>query len=61
MSGEYRPKKGDRVTWRGQPGTVVDDYWRDRDRFSVLIDGDHEPLDFGAEALRLLPVVKDKA
>ena len=50
----YTPKKGDRVTWRGKPGEVVDDYWAHRDRFSVLFDGDREPLDFGAEALRLV-------
>lgn len=46
-----QPRKGDRVVWRGKAGTVVDDYWKDRDRFSVLFDGSREPLDFGAEAL----------
>lgn len=46
------PQKGDRVQWRGKPGTVTDDYWRHRDRFSVRFDGDHHDLDFGAEALR---------
>lgn len=46
------PKKGDRVVWRGKSGTVVDDYWKDRDRYSVLFDGESEPLDFGAAALR---------
>lgn len=50
----WEPKKGDRVTWRGKPGTVTDDYWRQRDRFSVLLDGASEPLDFGATALRPL-------
>lgn len=52
--GIERPKKGDRVTWRGKVGTVVDDYWKDRDRYSVLFDGSSEPLDFGAGALKIL-------
>jgi len=51
----YTPKKGDRVTWRDHAGTVIDDYWRDRDRYTVLLDGDEVPLDFGAEALKLIP------
>ena len=52
----YEPKKGDRVKWKHYVGTIVDDYWRDRDRYSVLFDGDKEPLDFGAEALsRIMP------
>lgn len=53
--GAYQPKRNDRVTWRGHPGTVIDDYWRDRDRYTVMLDGDGVPLDFGAEALRLIP------
>lgn len=44
--------KGARVEWRGKPGVVVDDYWRHRDRFSVLFDGASVPLDFGADSLR---------
>lgn len=51
----WRPRKGDRVQWRGKAGTVTDDYWSHRDRFSVLFDDSIMPLDFGAEALRLLP------
>jgi hypothetical protein len=46
-------RKGVRVEWRGKPGVVVDDYWRHRDRFSVLLDGASVPLDFGADSLRL--------
>lgn len=55
----FQPVKGERVTWRGMRGTVVDDYWRDRDRYSVLFDGAMQPLDFGAEALRRLPTERD--
>lgn len=46
----YQPKKGDRVQWRGQAGTIDDDYWRHRDRFTVRFD-DGSESDFGAEAL----------
>jgi len=49
---EYKLKKGDRVAWRDHLGTVVDDYWRDRDRYTVLLDGNDAPLDFGAGALK---------
>lgn len=48
-------KPGVRVQWRGQSATVVSDYWRHRDRFSVQFDGDEHILDFGAEALTLIP------
>jgi len=51
----YRPKKGDRVAWRDHLGTVTDDYWRDRDRYTVLLDGDGVPLYFGAGALKPIP------
>lgn len=54
MGERYQPRKGDRVHWRGKPGVVTDDYWRDRDRFSVRFDGESHTLDFGAEALRLV-------
>lgn len=47
-------KPGVRVQWRGKAATVVSDYWRDRDRFSVQFDGDEHTLDFGAEALTLI-------
>lgn len=50
----YQPKKGDRVRWRNHVGMVVDDYWRDRDRYTVMLDGNQTPLDFGAEALTLI-------
>lgn len=49
-------KKGDRVIWRGKAGTVVDDYWRDRDRYSVIFEGSSEPLDFVASALTATPI-----
>lgn len=52
MAAPYQPKQGDRVSWRGKSGTVVSDYWRDRDRFTVQLDGDDHTLDFGADALR---------
>ena len=51
MTGKRQPRKGDRVVWRGKAGTIVDDYWSVRDRYSVLFDGSKHPLDFGADAL----------
>lgn len=35
-------------------GTVVDDYWRHRDRFKVRLDNGKE-LDFGASSLKAAP------
>ncbi len=52
MSGHWTPKKGDRVRWRDRLGTVTNDYWRHRDRFSVRLDDAEIDLDFGADALR---------
>ena len=48
-------KVGLRVSWRDRVGVVTDDYWRDRDRYSVRFDGDEHTLDFGAEALSPTP------
>lgn len=50
----WQPKKGDRVTWRGQPGVIEDDYWSHRDRFTVRFD-DGSESNFGAACLRRLP------
>ncbi|WP_341209839.1 hypothetical protein [uncultured Sphingomonas sp.] len=47
----WKPKKGDRITWRGKPGVVTDDYWADRDRFTIRLDEGGE-TDHGAESLR---------
>lgn len=46
---------GTRIGWRNYKGTVVDDYWRHRDRFTVRFDGDDFTLDFGAGSLRPIP------
>lgn len=49
----YQPKKGDRVQWRERDGTVADDYWSDRDRYTVRFD-DGSESDHGAYALKPL-------
>lgn len=40
-------------------GTVVDDYWRHRDRFKVRLDNGKE-LDFGANSLKAAPPTEDE-
>lgn len=49
-----KPKKGDRVSWRGRLGRVSDDYWSHRDRYTVKFD-DGSENDFGAASLRSEP------
>ena len=48
-----RPKKGDRVQTRFGKGTISDDYWRDRDRYTVNYD-DGSESDHGAESITVL-------
>ncbi|MEG3086204.1 hypothetical protein [Sphingomonas sp. PB4P5] len=52
--------KGMRVRWRDREGVLVDDYWRDRDRYSVRFDGDDHTLDFGAEALQIIATAAEQ-
>lgn len=47
-------KKGDRVRTKFGSGYIVDDYWRDRDRFKVRYD-DGSESDHGAACISLLP------
>lgn len=52
-------KTGQRVRCgRSGAGTVIDVYWRDRDRFKVRLD-DGKELDFGSYSLTLLPPSED--
>lgn len=48
-----KPKKGDRVQTRFGKGVCADDYWRDRDRFTVQYD-DGSESDHGSEAITVL-------
>ncbi len=48
-----RPKKGDRVQTRFGKGTCTDDYWRDRDRFTISYD-DGSESDHCAESITVL-------
>lgn len=56
MTDDWQPKVGDRVMWRDQPGTIMDDYWWSRDRYTVRFD-DGSESDFGAAALRRQPSI----
>lgn len=48
-------KVGQRVRCgRHGTGTVIDVYWRDRDRFKVRMD-DGKELDYGSYSLTLIP------
>jgi hypothetical protein len=60
MADTWRPKKGDRVTWRGQPGVIDDDYWAHRDRYTVRFN-DGSESDFGAESLRLAAPLQEQS
>ena len=54
----HEVKVGMRVSLgRMGAGTVIDDYWRDRDRFKVRLEDDGKELDFGAYALKPAPPV----
>ena len=47
-------KKGDRVSTQFGDGTIVDDYWAYKDRFTVKLDVDDGFFDFGSSSMRFL-------